>query len=192
MEDYGNNLDVASPSNSLYYVYGDAEQYSSGSQSPCNSTYEIASTADLSSFTSVYPSPEQYEEPSQATEGQKPATKRKRENRYKNAPPSVLSRRRAQNRASQRAYRERKDQRIKDLEQMLNDANQRNDVLNQAYRVLQSEYVALKTAQLKEHGYHQQPDLPYTTAHGLGITTGTEGLDIDLYVYPDLSPSYPM
>ncbi|KAI0811511.1 hypothetical protein GGR55DRAFT_643412 [Xylaria sp. FL0064] len=43
--------------------------------------------------------------------------KRKRENRYKNAPPAVLSRRRAQNRASQRAYRERKDQRIKALEE---------------------------------------------------------------------------
>ncbi|KAK3985023.1 hypothetical protein QBC44DRAFT_405778 [Cladorrhinum sp. PSN332] len=192
MEDYGNNLDVPSPANSLYYVYGDAEQYSSGSQSPCNSTYDIASTADLGSFASVYPSPKHDEEPSQSTESQKPATKRKRENRYKNAPPSVLSRRRAQNRASQRAYRERKDQRIKDLEQMLSEANQRNDVLNQAYRVLQSEYVALKTSQVKEQGYHHQPDIPYTSAHGLGITTGTEGLDMDLYVYPDLNSGYPM
>jgi len=192
MEDYGNSLDVPSPANSIYYVYGDAEQYSSGSQSPCNSAYDIASTADLGSFTNVYPSPEHDEEPSQPTEQQKPATKRKRENRYKNAPPSVLSRRRAQNRASQRAYRERKDQRIKDLEQMLNVANQRNDVLNQAYRSLQSEYVALKTSQIKEHGYHQQSDIPYTSAHGLGINTGPDGLDMDLYVYPDLNSSYPM
>lgn len=49
----------------------------------------------------------------------KAPAKRKRENRYKNAPPAVLSRRRAQNRASQRAYRERKDQRIRDLEMEL-------------------------------------------------------------------------
>lgn len=49
----------------------------------------------------------------------KAPAKRKRENRYKNAPPAVLSRRRAQNRASQRAYRERKDQRIRDLENEL-------------------------------------------------------------------------
>lgn len=55
-------------------------------------------------------------------------------------------RRRAQNRASQRAYRERKDQRIKDLEQMLNDARARNDVLNQAYAELHAEYVKLKSS----------------------------------------------
>jgi len=196
MEEYGNNLDVPSPANSLYYVYGDGEHYSSGSQSPCNSTYDIASTGDLGSFPSVYPSPEHEEESSQPTEQQKPAAKRKRENRYKNAPPSVLSRRRAQNRASQRAYRERKDQRIKDLEQMLNDANNRNDVLNQAYRALQAEYVVLKTSQVKDHGYHQHPDLPYPSAHahghGLGLSAGTEGLDMDLFVYPDLTSNYPM
>ncbi len=52
----------------------------------------------------------------------------------------VVQRRRAQgNRASQRACRERKDQRIKDLEQMLNDAKQRNDVLSQAYAALHAE-----------------------------------------------------
>ncbi len=44
----------------------------------------------------------------------------------------LIKRRRAQNRASQRAYRERKDQRMKDLEQMLKDTKQRNDILSQA------------------------------------------------------------
>ncbi|CAK7197615.1 hypothetical protein SEUCBS139899_000263 [Sporothrix eucalyptigena] len=57
-----------------------------------------------------------------ATTPTKAPAKRKRENRYKNAPPAVLSRRRAQNRASQRAYRERKDQRIRDLEKQLFNA----------------------------------------------------------------------
>lgn len=57
----------------------------------------------------------------------------------------VAQRRRAQNRASQRAYRERKDQRIKDLEQMLSDARARNDVLSQAYAELHAEYVKLKS-----------------------------------------------
>ncbi|OAQ62100.1 basic-leucine zipper (bZIP) transcription factor [Pochonia chlamydosporia 170] len=69
---------------------------------------------------------------------------RKRENRYRNAPPSVLSRRRAQNRASQRAYRERKEQRIKDLEQLLQEANQREENLTQAYLSLQAEYQRLR------------------------------------------------
>ncbi|TWU79121.1 hypothetical protein ED733_008780 [Metarhizium rileyi] len=63
----------------------------------------------------------------------------RRENRYRNVPPSVLSRR-AQNRASQRAYRERKEQRIRDLEQLLQEAYQREETLTQAYVSLRTEY----------------------------------------------------
>ncbi|KAI1121139.1 hypothetical protein F5Y10DRAFT_256939 [Nemania abortiva] len=65
--------------------------------------------------------------------------KRKRENRYKNAPPSVLSRRRAQNRASQRAYRERKDQRIKDLEAIINEMQKSNEALKAENMMLKSQ-----------------------------------------------------
>ncbi|PKS07575.1 hypothetical protein jhhlp_006179 [Lomentospora prolificans] len=74
----------------------------------------------------------------------KPTPKRKRENRYKNAPPSVLSRRRAQNRASQRAYRERKDQRIRDLEAMLEEYKHKHDALSQAYSALHVELVNIR------------------------------------------------
>ncbi|KAI8950650.1 hypothetical protein F4801DRAFT_547855 [Xylaria longipes] len=102
-------------------------------------------------FSPEYPSPEH--SPAQTRETadtqqrpQEAATKpkRKRENRYKNAPPSVLSRRRAQNRASQRAYRERKDQRIKDLEGIITDLERKNDVLSKAYDDLKLEYWKLK------------------------------------------------
>ncbi|KAI1273776.1 hypothetical protein F5Y07DRAFT_411122 [Xylaria sp. FL0933] len=73
--------------------------------------------------------------------------KRKRENRYKNAPPAVISRRRAQNRASQRAYRERKDQRIKALEESNTQLEKRIEQLtilltnerNKIQRLLQSQ-----------------------------------------------------
>ena len=58
---------------------------------------------------------------------------------------SLLQRRRAQNRASQRAYRERKDQRIKDLEQIIKATNQENDFISQAYAALQSEFIRLKS-----------------------------------------------
>jgi hypothetical protein len=143
--------------------------------------------------------------------------KRKRENRYKNAPPAVLSvrglcdkplpknqviltqfsqRRRAQNRASQRAYRERKDQRIKDLEQMLNDAKQRNDVLSQAYATLHAEYVALKASQASEPNpsYSQQRyDLQTTYSGGganMGLPAGADGLDMDMFVYHDMNAAY--
>jgi hypothetical protein len=47
---------------------------------------------DFSNLSSVYPSPErEEEEEEEASKTSKPAAKRKRENRYKNAPPAVLS-----------------------------------------------------------------------------------------------------
>ena len=96
-----------------------------------------------------------------------------------------MQRRRAQNRASQRAYRERKDQRIKDLEQLLDDAKQRNDVLSQAYAALHAEYVALKASQLNEQSYPQQYDVgPYGGGGGGG---GVDGLEMDVFVYPDMT-----
>lgn len=49
-------------------------------------------------------------------------------------------RRRAQNRASQRAYRERKDQRIRDLEELLEEAHQKEESLSQAFHTLQVEF----------------------------------------------------
>lgn len=59
-------------------------------------------------------------------------------------PPPCAQRRRAQNRASQRAYRERKEQRIRDLEQELHESNQREQSMNQAYLALQAENARLR------------------------------------------------
>ncbi|KAL8392043.1 hypothetical protein RB595_002299 [Gaeumannomyces hyphopodioides] len=159
MEQISPLLDLPSPVSSYHYLYGrESEQYldthTSDSQSPINSQYDMSYLQDFG-LGEVYPSPPEAGEgeadspPSHDGSPTAPKTpaKRKRENRYKNAPPSVLSRRRAQNRASQRAYRERKDQRIKDLEQMLSDSKQRNDVLSQAYQGLHAEYIKLKAAQ---------------------------------------------
>ncbi|KAK5661378.1 hypothetical protein OQA88_11277 [Cercophora sp. LCS_1] len=194
MDDF-NSFDVPSPSSSssLYYMYGEADQtyldsHTSESQSPNGSIYDMPG-AEFSSISNVYPSPERDEEDASQEPQQKAPAKRKRENRYKNAPPSVLSRRRAQNRASQRAYRERKDQRIKDLEQMLSEAKQRNDVLGQAYAALHAEYISLKTSQLKEQGY--QTDLTYTQAMG-GMPTSTtaDDLNLDMFVYQDMQAGY--
>lgn len=199
MEEYNNILDMPSP----YNMYGDADHYldatGSESQSSVNSPYDMSSLADLNSFSSVYPSPESEEESQQPATQAKPAAKRKRENRYKNAPPSVLSRRRAQNRASQRAYRERKDQRIKDLEQMLNEAKQRNEVLGHAYKTLQEEYILLKSQQYKtsHHDLYAHPDAHLggynPTSMGVNGGNSNERLDMDLYVYPDMtSGGYPL
>ncbi len=109
MEDMGSYVDFPSPPNSMYYVYGDNEQYSSESQSPNNSAVSVVAPqtpSDAVELTdglrqydptsagdaSRYPSPGHEDgESADSTEQQKPAAKRKRENRYKNAPPAVLS-----------------------------------------------------------------------------------------------------
>lgn len=91
-----------------------------------------------------------------------------------------MQRRRAQNRASQRAYRERKDQRIKDLEALLTDAQQKNNVLTQAYSSLQAEYMKLKSEQDTATQY-QQAGLAYDPL----ITTNAG--EMDMYLYNDPS-----
>lgn len=95
-----------------------------------------------------------------------------------------MQRRRAQNRASQRAYRERKDQRIKDLEVLLGEAQKKNDVLSEAYTNLQSEYIRLKREQEAANRY-QQANLVYDP------TMDSAAGDMDLFLYNGQS-SYSM
>ncbi|KAI6092318.1 hypothetical protein F4821DRAFT_160738 [Hypoxylon rubiginosum] len=178
-----------STSKSMPYIYAETDLYldstnTSTSSSPMDSPYNDVS------FQGMYPSPEQVDgsgegaQPDSQQPNSKPAAKRKRENRYKNAPPSVLSRRRAQNRASQRAYRERKDQRIKDLEVLLGEAQKKNDVLSEAYTNLQSEYIRLKREQEAANRY-QQANLVYDP------TMDSAAGDMDLFLYNGQS-SYSM
>ncbi|POS80548.1 hypothetical protein DHEL01_v201049 [Diaporthe helianthi] len=217
MEDVSLFLDAPSPSHSYLYTFTDRDQFIDASRSETQSSatspvcvlthdqpvpiadlmqYDMTFSRDLSGSDTM-PSPDaEGEDASLSPHGQtstaKPAAaKRKRENRYKNAPPSVLSRRRAQNRASQRAYRERKDQRIKDLEQMLNDAKARNDVLSQAYADLQAEYLKLKASTVSEQqiptSYHAAGHPP--TGHLGGYVDPSMsamhvGSDMDAYLYP--------
>ncbi|WDK20837.1 hypothetical protein CGRA01v4_12126 [Colletotrichum graminicola] len=103
------------------------------------------------------------EDPSQS------AQKGRRANRYKNCSETVLSvssshpdhgittrmrltplpqKRRAQNRANQRAYRKRKEQRLEELQQQLDDMSQKNDALCCAYRLLASECSRLRANQM--------------------------------------------
>jgi len=151
MDDGMFNLDMT-PEEYNYTTEGDEclhfDQSRSSSESACEQDGDYPSVPDYpnpaheyyNTGEAVYPSPSYSGVPSpsygvddaslQSPEGQPNApVKRKRENRYKNASPNVLQRRRAQNRASQRAYRERKDQRIKDLESLLTDAKHEVDIL---------------------------------------------------------------
>jgi len=56
----------------------------------------------------------------------------------------VHSRRRAQNRASQRAFRDRKEQRMRELEQQLGQLKGRHSDLSRSYESLQVEYASVK------------------------------------------------
>lgn len=107
---------------------------------------------------------------------------------------SLPQRRRAQNRASQRAYRERKDQRIKDLEHLLEVAQQRTDVLSQAYAALHSEYVTLKASQMGDQSgsYPRHIELAYCgSPASIGMGPPVDGLETDLFVYSDMHDAYP-
>ncbi|EQB48530.1 hypothetical protein CGLO_12216 [Colletotrichum gloeosporioides Cg-14] len=80
----------------------------------------------------------------------KASQKSRRANRYKNCSETVLSKRRAQNRANQRAYRKRKEQRLEELQQQIDDMHQKNDALCCAYRLLANECCRLRASQVTE------------------------------------------
>lgn len=75
---------------------------------------------------------------------------------------------------------------------MLNDAKQRNDVLSQAYATLHEEYVQLRTSHHDDQ-HLEQPRGAYGGANLVfdpsmgGMTTGDSKLDMDLFVYSDLT-----
>jgi AP-1-like transcription factor len=80
---------------------------------------------------------------------------------------------------------------------MLQDAKQRNDVLSQAFMNLQAEYMQLKadrTTGFQQPPQHHPANLAFTHP-GMAMTAGpgTDLLDMDLFVYPDLTtPSFTM
>ncbi|KAH9229351.1 hypothetical protein K456DRAFT_738722 [Colletotrichum gloeosporioides 23] len=80
----------------------------------------------------------------------KASQKSRRANRYKNCSETVLSKRRAQNRANQRAYRKRKEQRLEELQQQIDDMHQKNDALCCAYRLLANECCRLRAGHVTE------------------------------------------
>lgn len=187
-------FDVSSSPHSFGYPYAEVESYTDNSvsemQSPLTSRYHVSLSSDLG-LANMLPSPTVSTESEDKTtaDATKPAAKRKRENRYKNAPPAVLSRRRAQNRASQRAYRERKDQRIRELEALLDEARQKNDALNQAYAALQAAYKSLSMNSSPQLGRPAQTQMAFVPAPP--TTRPLDGLGVEVYSVPGLG-AYPM
>lgn len=202
-------MDIYSPAESLdrYENMGPyADVSTSPSQSPDISQFDLPLFPEFPA-AHTFPSPalsqisaiaKNEQEKSQNEEINKmaktPCPRRKRENRYKNAPPAVLSRRRAQNRASQRAYRERKDQRIRDLEVMLEKQKQKNEELMQAYDTLNAKYTRLSgSSPSPSHAINTIQEgiyTPYTIMAQGQMQSGSEGLGI--YHFQQDIMSFPM
>ncbi|KAJ0281994.1 hypothetical protein COL940_005413 [Colletotrichum noveboracense] len=70
----------------------------------------------------------------------KASQKSRRANRYKNCSETVLS----------RAYRKRKEQRLEELQQQIDDMHQKNDALCCAYRLLANECCRLRAGHVTE------------------------------------------
>ncbi|KAI9678032.1 MAG: hypothetical protein M1817_005976 [Caeruleum heppii] len=70
--------------------------------------------------------------------------RKRRRSGAKDGSPQIHSRRRAQNRASQRAFRDRKEKHVKDLEHRLAELEDKNGNLEQAYADLSAEHSKLR------------------------------------------------
>lgn len=79
----------------------------------------------------------------------------------------MTKRRRAQNRSSQKAYRQRKDQRIMELEGLLENERSKHNVLSNAYAVLQAEKDRLESERRSWTLYDQGGLGGYPTDDGL-------------------------
>ncbi|KAF7503584.1 hypothetical protein GJ744_003612 [Endocarpon pusillum] len=102
---------------------------------------DIALPEDYTSWTSLQINPMKKQKTSSET------TTPKQPN------PSYYSRRRAQNRASQRAFRERKERHVKNLEQQLEDLHQQYEGLLKAYNHQKEDIFTLKS---KLHEIHSE------------------------------------
>ncbi|KAG9234877.1 putative AP-1-like transcription factor [Amylocarpus encephaloides] len=136
----------------------DGTSSESSASSPMN--YNGYETAYGTNGFMTYPAfPMQY--PTHTTEGVAPAglipveleieglyedyDRRRRKNGSEKIVSShVHSRRRAQNRASQRAFRDRKEKHMRELEQRLGELESRHTTLSQSYESLQVEYSSVK------------------------------------------------
>ncbi|PHH71796.1 hypothetical protein CDD80_4987 [Ophiocordyceps camponoti-rufipedis] len=103
---------------------------------------------------------------------------KKKVSRYRNATPGVVSRRRAQNRASQRAYRERKEQRIRDLESQVLTLQTHTQALRHRGKALAHDFLALQEenarlrASLAGAGFDVRPDAAAAVYQGVGFLQG--------------------
>ncbi|KAF4584113.1 hypothetical protein GQ602_005486 [Ophiocordyceps camponoti-floridani] len=122
-------------------------------------------------------------QPEERVETEVEEASRKKVSRYRDATPEVVSRRRAQNRASQRAYRERKENRILDLESKVRTLQTHREALYNRGMALTNDYLVLReeNARLRfglaaaEAVLRQDPAAAAAVCQELGLV---QGLDV--------------
>ncbi|KFY35905.1 hypothetical protein V494_05489 [Pseudogymnoascus sp. VKM F-4513 (FW-928)] len=103
------------------------------------------------------------------------------------ATSQIHSRRRAQNRASQRAFRNRKEKHVKEVEARLQELEGKYRDLSESYESLQTEYVVAKqeleklTAEERSHSQSQSPTASYVIPDS-GFDGGT-GEDLNKILF---------
>ncbi|WYZ42044.1 hypothetical protein EsH8_V_000939 [Colletotrichum jinshuiense] len=103
----------------------------------------------------------------------KTSAKGRRANRYKDCSESVLSKRRAQNRANQRAYRKRKEQRLEELQLQIDEMSQKHEALSSAYRLMVNECSRLRASQQQQ----QQPTSGWNLNTGASLALDMSALN---------------
>ncbi|CAN8096024.1 unnamed protein product [Discula destructiva] len=81
--------------------------------------------------------------------------------------------RRTQNRNSQRAYRERREQRLSELESQVQQAEALNETLTSAYQELRSELDRLEAEKAQEQYYDQSSAQPSFTSDTAYVPSGS-------------------
>jgi bZIP transcription factor len=87
----------------------------------------------------------------------------------------LAQRRRAQNRASQRAFRERKERHVKNLEQQLEVLHQQYEELLQAYDAQKEDIATLKADLHELHSESGSLQVPQNSPLGFASAVGAEG-----------------
>ncbi|KAI0392056.1 hypothetical protein F5Y17DRAFT_478124 [Xylariaceae sp. FL0594] len=119
-------------------------------------------------------------------------TKSKRKNRYRDASNAVKEKRRAQNRESQRLYRERKEQRIRDLEDKMEAMERRAGEAGVEIRLLRTrnqELESIVEAQRRKINDGIATPVSGSRAPMLSTTPHTLGMG-GMSIHADLDPSH--
>ncbi|KAG9243906.1 putative AP-1-like transcription factor [Calycina marina] len=92
---------------------------------------------------------------------------------------NISQRRRAQNRASQRAFRDRKEKHMRELEQRLNELEGRHTDLSYSYKLLQHEYSSVKQ-ELDRLRKGEADQFPASNANNYSSSRGRDSSKVEI------------